>query len=273
MLAYPNAKINLGLHVVNRRPDGYHNIETVFYPIPLIDALEVNTSTSASDYSLSLKGNQIEGNANDNLVVKALHLLREDYPQILPVDIQLFKHIPSGAGLGGGSSDAAFMIKLLNKLYSLKLSNAQMERYASSLGADCAFFIENRPVLAKGIGNIFEEIDLSLKGKYLVLVKPDDFVSTKEAYAKIKPKQPEVPLKEIIRRPLSEWKTILVNDFEESVFPSHPTISIIKKKLYALGAVYAAMSGSGSSVFGIFDQPVNQVEEQFNGIFCRQLEL
>lgn len=273
MLTFPNAKINLGLNVINRRPDGYHNIETVFYPIPLQDALEVKTSSTSTDYSLHLRGNSIEGEPEDNLVIKALRLLRKDFPTIPPVDIHLYKHIPSGAGLGGGSSDAAAMIKMLNQLFALQLSTEQMEIYASILGADCAFFIENRPVLAKGIGNIFEEVDVSLKNHYLVLVKPDDFVSTKEAYANIQPKMPEIFIKEAISRPLEEWKTLLVNDFEKTVFPTHPNIVAIKDKLYDLGAVYAAMSGSGSSVFGIFKEPVEYVDEKFAGLFCRQREL
>ena len=273
MLTFPNAKINLGLNVINRRPDGYHNIETVFYPIPLQDALEVKTSSTSTDYSIHLRGNSIEGEPEDNLVIKALRLLRKDFPTIPPVDIHLYKHIPSGAGLGGGSSDAAAMIKMLNQLFALQLSTEQMEKYASILGADCAFFIENRPVLAKGIGNIFEEMDVSLKNHYLVLVKPDDFVSTKEAYANIQPKMPEISIKEAISRPLEEWKTLLVNDFEKTVFPTHPNIVAIKDKLYDLGAVYAAMSGSGSSVFGIFKEPVEYVDEKFAGLFCRQREL
>ena len=273
MLTFPNAKINLGLQVINRRDDGYHNIETVFYPIPVQDALEVKTSQTAVDYSLHVRGNSIEGDPKDNLVVKALHLLRKDFPQIPGVDIHLYKHIPSGAGLGGGSSDAALMIKMLNQLYSLNLTTPQMEAYASTLGADCAFFIENHPVLAKGIGNIFEDVEVSLKDHYLVLVKPDDFVSTKEAYAHIHPKMPEYPLNEIIRRPIEEWKSLLVNDFEKSVFPNHPNIVAIKDKLYDLGAVYASMSGSGSSVFGIFKDPIEFVDEKFAGLFCRQREL
>ena len=256
MLTFPNAKINLGLQVINRRDDGYHNIETVFYPIPVQDALEVKTSQTAVDYSLHVRGNSIEGDPKDNLVVKALHLLRKDFPQIPGVDIHLYK-----------------MIKMLNQLYSLNLTTSQMEAYASTLGADCAFFIENHPVLAKGIGNIFEDVEVSLKDHYLVLVKPDDFVSTKEAYAHIHPKMPEYPLNEIIRRPIEEWKSLLVNDFEKSVFPNHPNIVAIKDKLYDLGAVFASMSGSGSSVFGIFKDPIEFVDEKFAGLFCRQREL
>lgn len=270
MITYPNAKINLGLHITEKRPDGYHNLETVFYPIPLQDALEVTKSDADYEYTLKISGMNIEGNNDDNLVVKAYRLLKQDYPTLSPIHIHMFKHIPTGAGLGGGSSDAAFMIKLLNEKFDLKLTIQQMEEYAARLGADCAFFIQNKPVFATGIGNIFEPIVLSLKGYYLVLVKPNIFVSTKDAFSKIKPKYPEISIKDIIQKPITEWKSYLKNDFEYSVFQLYPEIAAIKDKLYDLGAVYASMSGSGSSVFGIFKEQVEFVDEIFNGCFCRQ---
>lgn len=273
MITYPNAKINLGLNIVEKRPDGYHNLETIFYPINLQDALEVTNLDDEKEYSLTLSGTPIEGETDDNLVVKAYRLLKADYPDMAPVNIHMFKHIPTGAGLGGGSSDAAFMIKLLNEKFHLNISVEKMEEYASRLGADCAFFIKNQPVFASGIGNIFEPVQLSLKGYYLVLVKPDIFVSTKEAYALVKPHKSAVSLKEIVRMPVETWRATMKNDFEESVFARYPEIAAIKDKLYDMGAIYASMSGSGSSVFGIFREQVEYVDEIFNGCFCRQRAL
>ena len=273
MITYPNAKINLGLNIVEKRPDGYHNLETVFYPINLQDALEVNLLEGEEEFSLKVSGVPIEGEPDNNLVVKAYRLLKKDYPEMPAIDIHMYKHIPTGAGLGGGSADAAFMIKLLNDKFKLNLSIEKMEEYAAILGADCAFFIQNKPVFATGIGNIFEPIQLSLKGYYLVLVKPDIFVSTKDAFAHIIPSQPTQSLKEIIRMPVETWRATMKNDFEDSVFQKFPEIAAIKDKLYDLGAVYASMSGSGSSVYGIFREQVEFVDEIFSGCFCRQRAL
>lgn len=273
MITYPNAKINLGLNIVEKRPDGYHNLETIFYPINLQDALEVTLLEGEKEYELTLSGTPIEGNPEDNLVVKAYRLLKEDYPHIAPVDIHMYKHIPTGAGLGGGSADAAFMIKLLNDKFQLGLSIEEMENYAARLGADCAFFIQNKPVFASGIGNIFEPIQLSLKGYFLVLVKPDIFVSTKDAFSLITPKMPVQSLKEIVRMPVETWRATMKNDFENSVFKKFPEIAAIKDKLYDMGAIYASMSGSGSSVYGIFREQVEFVDEIFSGCFCRQRAL
>ena len=273
MITYPNAKINLGLNIVEKRPDGYHNLETVFYPINLQDALEVTTLKDKDDYALTVSGTPIEGDAENNLVVKAYKLLKKDFPEIPGIDIHMYKHIPTGAGLGGGSADAAFMIKLLNEKFNLQISIEKMEEYAAILGADCAFFIQNKPVFATGIGNLFEPIQLSLKGYYLVLIKPDIFVSTKDAFSHITPKQPEYSLKEIIRMPIETWRAVMKNDFEDSVFPKFPEIAAIKDKLYDMGAIYASMSGSGSSVFGIFREQVEFVDEIFSGCFCRQRAL
>jgi 4-diphosphocytidyl-2-C-methyl-D-erythritol kinase len=273
MITYPNAKINLGLNIVEKRPDGYHNLETVFYPINLQDALEVNLLEGEEEFSLKVSGVPIEGEPENNLVVKAYRLLKKDYPEMPAIDIHMYKHIPTGAALGGGSADAAFMIKLLNDKFKLNLSIEKMEEYAAILGADCAFFIQNKPVFATGIGNIFEPIQLSLKGYYLVLVKPDIFVSTKDAFAHIIPTQPTQSLKEIIRMPVETWRATMKNDFEDSVFQKFPEIAAIKDKLYDLGAVYASMSGSGSSVYGIFREQVEFVDEIFSGCFCRQRAL
>ena len=273
MITYPNAKINLGLNIVEKRPDGYHNLETIFYPINLQDALEVTKLEGEKEYELTLSGTPIEGDPDQNLVVKAYRLLKEDYPDMPSVDIHMYKHIPTGAGLGGGSADAAFMIKLLNEKFRLNLSTEKMEEYATRLGADCAFFIRNKPVFASGIGNIFEPVQVSLKGYYLVLVKPDIFVSTKDACALIQPAKPTHSLKEIARMPVETWRATMKNDFEYSVFQKYPEIAAIKDKLYDMGAIYASMSGSGSSVYGIFREQVEFVDEIFNGCFCRQRAL
>ena len=274
MITFPNAKINLGLNIVEKRPDGYLNLETIFYPINLQDALEVTRrENNDKEYTLHISGSPLEGEPEDNLVVKAYKLLKKDYPGLLPVDIHMYKHIPAGAGLGGGSSDAACMIKLLNDKFSLGLSTERMEEYAVKLGADCAFFIRNKPVFATGIGNLFEPVELSLKGYHIILIKPDIFVSTRDAFAEIKPVRPAVSLKEIVKQPMETWKHSMKNDFEDSVFKKFPEIAAIKDELYDLGAVYAAMSGSGSSVYGIFKAPIENVEDKFCGCFCRQRAL
>ena len=274
MITFPNAKINLGLNIVEKRPDGYHNLETIFYPINLQDALEVTRrENNDKEYTLHISGSPLEGEPEDNLVVKAYKLFKKDYPGLLPVDIHMYKHIPAGAGLGGGSSDAACMIKLLNDKFSLGLSTERMEEYAVKLGADCAFFIRNKPVFATGIGNLFEPVELSLKGYHIILIKPDIFVSTRDAFAEIKPVRPAVSLKEIVKQPMETWKNSMKNDFEDSVFKKFPEIAAIKDELYDLGAVYAAMSGSGSSVYGIFKAPIENVEDKFCGCFCRQRAL
>lgn len=253
MLTFPNAKINLGLNITEKRPDGYHNLETIFYPIPIEDALEINLLHGGSGkYCLHQAGIEIAGEAENNLVVKAYKLLDELF-DLPPVDIHLFKCIPSGAGLGGGSADAAFMLKLLDEKFGLGLGYDKLEEHAARLGADCAFFIRNAPTYAEGIGNIFSPVALSLKGYQLWLVKPDIFVSTRDAFSLIKPHRPEHPLKEAVRLPVGEWKKYMVNDFEESVFPQFPAIGGIKDEMYRQGAVYASMSGSGSSVYGLFD--------------------
>lgn len=275
MIVYPNAKINIGLNVVERRPDGYHNLETVFYPINLQDAIEIKNIEGAvpeCGYQLKVSGTILDGTPEDNLVVKAYKLLKKEFG-LPPVSIFVYKHIPTGAGLGGGSSDAAFTIKMLNERFGLGLDVKQMEAYSAELGADCAFFIENKPVFATGIGNVFHDLSLSLSGKSLVLVKPDIFVSTRDAYAAVVPHRPETSLPELLSKPLETWKDTVVNDFEASVFPKYPEIAAIKDKLYDMGAVYASMSGSGSSVYGIFDEPVEYADEVFSGYFCRQRNL
>lgn len=275
MITYPNAKINIGLNITERRPDGYHNLESVFYPITLQDAVEMKTidgEQPANGYKIKVSGTILDGSPDDNLVVKAYQLIRRDH-QFPPQSIHLYKHIPVGAGLGGGSSDAAYIIKMLNEKFCLALSDEQMQNYAVQIGADCPFFIKNVPVYATGIGNIFSPIELNLKGKTLILVKPDIFVSTRDAYAHITPGRPAIPLAEALKQPISEWKSTVTNDFEKSVFMKYPEIAAIKDKLYDIGALYASMSGSGSAVYGIFDAPVDYADEIFSGYFCRQREL
>ena len=273
MITFPNAKINLGLNITEKRPDGYHNLETVFYSVPLEDALEITIlNDSKQKFALHQSGLEISGEPENNLVVKAYLLLDREF-QLPPIDIYLYKHIPSGAGLGGGSADAAFMLKLLNEKFYLHLTDEKLEEYAAMLGADCAFFIKNKPTFAEGIGNVFSPVDLSLKGYQLVLVKPDIFVSTREAFSFIRSRHPEHSLKEIIKRPVNEWKNNMLNDFEESVFPQYPVIEDIKKELYRKGAVYAAMSGSGSSVFGLFNPEEEIADLDFGQAFCFQTKL
>ncbi len=253
MICFPNAKINLGLNITGKRPDSYHNIETVFYPIPVKDALEI---VPAEADSFTQTGIPVDGDPADNLVMKALRLLRETYP-IPPLEIHLRKAIPFGAGLGGGSADAARMLMLVNDFCRLGIPVGELERIAARIGADCPFFIRNTPVFASGTGNIFSPVDLTLKGYHLCLVKPDVAVATKEAYAMVTPALPAVSLKDIIRRPVAEWRERMVNDFEASIFPYHPAIAGIKEDLYRCGAEYAAMSGSGSSVFGLFNTSIS----------------
>lgn len=262
----PNCKINLGLNIISRRPDGYHNLETVFYPIPLYDMLTMEWGEEITDNELIIRGIPLDGKKSDNLVVRVVEMMREEGFRIPPVHITLHKNIPSGAGLGGGSSDAAFMMKMLCEAFDLPLTLDDMEERIARLGADCAFFIRNNPVFAEGIGNIFSPIDLDLSGWHFLLVKPNDFVSTKEAYKGAAPGEPEEHLDIIIRENVSEWKDRMVNDFEKTVFPNHAIIEIIRDWMYENGAVYAAMSGSGSSVYGLFREEPPEVEEH-EGLF------
>ncbi len=254
MLFYPNAKINIGLNIVHKRPDGYHDLETIFYPIPLTDILEIVPDNEGGMGSCEIfqTGIEFDGLPSSNICVKAYELLNEVF-EIPSVKIHLHKQIPVGAGLGGGSSDAAETLKGLNSMFQLGLSIEELASYASQLGADCAFFIENKPQFAKGIGDEFEDLEIDLKGMYLVLVCPNIHSSTAEAYSAVTPSASKL-LKETIQESPSNWKKIIFNDFEDSIFPLYPEVENLKIELYAKGAVFAAMSGSGSSVFGIFDE-------------------
>jgi 4-diphosphocytidyl-2-C-methyl-D-erythritol kinase len=243
-------KINLGLNVVERRTDGYHNLQTIFYPVPLYDELTIRESEDED--VLMLGGNPLEGDVQDNLVLRAVRLLRQEGFSVPPLNIDLKKVIPSGAGLGGGSSDAACMVTTLARLYNLPLSEEQMELLVGKLGADCPFFINPRPLYAEGIGDVFTPISLNLSGWYLMLVKPEVYVSTREAYAGVRPHMPAYSLLETIKLPVGQWVGRMVNDFEESIFSNHPLLAKIKQELYRQGAAYASMSGSGSTIFGLF---------------------
>lgn len=256
MVCFPNAKINLGLNILSKRSDGYHNIETVFYPVQWHDALEIMKSEVGSQKSeekikFNSSGLIIEGDEKNNLCVKAFDLLDKEFglPQ---VKMHLHKVIPLGAGLGGGSSDGAFTLQLLNELFDLKLSKDNLKNYAKQLGSDCSFFVENVPVLAKGRGELLEKINLSLAEYFILIAKPDVHISTAEAYELVRPEKSPPSLKEIIQLPIIKWKDILKNDFEKSVFEKFPVIEALKNKMYQQGAVYASMSGSGSTVYGIF---------------------
>ena len=277
MLTKPIAKINLGLNVVEKRPDGYHNLETVFYPVQIEDALEVYPMDPEfpSEYDCDLKVTNItiDGDEQRNLVVRAYNLLKADFPTLPRIHAHLYKGIPTQAGMGGGSSDCGFMITLLNDMFKLGLSDQQMIDYAAHLGADCAFFILNRPCYAEGIGEKLQPIDLDLKGWYLSLVRPDIPVSTREAFALIKPHYPEVNCREVVKQPVESWRDALVNDFEGSVFAVHPELGAVKDRLYELGATYAAMSGSGSTLFALSHQPLNLDVFNSEGTFRKTISL
>ncbi|MBC8112680.1 MAG: 4-(cytidine 5'-diphospho)-2-C-methyl-D-erythritol kinase, partial [Verrucomicrobia bacterium] len=253
MLLFPNAKINLGLNITEKRADGFHNLESVFYPVAWTDVLEI---LPAKKLSFQHSGIEIPGNAFENLCLKAFHLLKNDFP-IDWVHMYLHKVIPIGAGLGGGSADAAFCLKGLNEIFNLQLSVENLQAYARKLGSDCAFFIENQAKFCFGKGDEFEGVGLNLKGKFIALVYPKLHISTAEAYQSIVPKKPVVSIKEIIQMPVSEWKNLLKNDFETPLFEKYPVLSTIKNQLYRTGALYASMSGSGSTVFGIFEEEVS----------------
>lgn len=276
MIVYPNCKINLGLNVVRKRTDGYHDLETVFYPVPLTDKLEAIVGNGADGTcSLSLSGNPIEGNAADNLIVKAYNLLAADH-RLPHVDFDLEKHIPSQAGLGGGSSDATYTLRLLNELCQLHLDSPTLQRYAARLGADCTFFVTAEPSFATGIGDILTPMAdecAHLKGLYLLVVKPSVAISTAQAFSFVKPQPPIIRCKEVVAQPIDEWRDRLGNDFEVSIFNIHPEIRSIKQQLYTMGATYAQMSGSGSAFFGIFSEAPTRLPAAFDGMFTYLCQL
>ena len=253
MLTFPNAKLNLGLYVTQRRPDGFHTLESVFVPLPWTDALEMLPAPAGATTSLTLTGRPIPGPPATNLCLKAYALLQADFPQLPPVQIHLHKIVPIGAGLGGGSADAAFALKAANDLFSLNLPVETLESYARRLGSDCAFFIRNKPVLAVEKGDVFEAIALSLAGTGCAVVYPNLHISTAEAYARITPQPPKYPLRAALAQPMSTWRATVGNDFETALTPSHPVLAEIKQQLYAAGAAYSSLSGSGSAVYGLWE--------------------
>ena len=246
----PCAKINLGLNVVNKRADGYHDLETVFYPVPIYDEIEIR---EAQETTLEIKGQAIEGDPEKNLVIRAYRMVAERHP-LPPVHIILDKQIPMQAGMGGGSADCAFTIRLLNEQFQLGMDTREMQQMAAQLGADCPFFIEAVPAYAEGIGERLSPIPLDLNGYRMVVVKPSVAVSTREAFSGILVKRPAKNCRDIVMQPIDTWRKELLNDFEESIFPLYPQLAAIKQRLYELGARYAAMSGSGSALFAFFDE-------------------
>lgn len=262
---HPNAKINIGLNITNRRPDGFHDIETVFYPVRLTDHLFIRTAENKDEEIFNVwssirtvggvRDNSIQeelSKGGTNIISKALALLRENY-DVPPIDIAMLKNIPVGAGLGGGSADAAFFIKEINSFFSLGMTTDQMKELASRLGSDCAFFIDNTPKYATGRGEIMQSVPSVLDGYKIKVIKPLFNISTKEAYSKVKPQTPKTSLLEDFNRPVKEWKDCIKNDFEQFLFPEHPELQRYKDALYESGALYAAMTGSGSALFGIFE--------------------
>lgn len=276
MILFPNCKINLGLHILKRRPDGYHDIETVMVPVGLTDILEIVPAHN-DETTLTVTGNGVDCPPEKNLVIKALRAVEQTVGRKLPVDIYLRKLIPDGAGLGGGSADAAFTIKGLNDLFTLGLDNETMASIASRIGADCPFFIYNRPMLCTGTGTTMSPIDLDIDLKRLaaLIVKPADGVSTAEAYAGVTPQTRQISVKSILSHPVNEWNHLLVNDFEASIFPKRPEIESVKQSLLDSGALYASMTGSGSAVFALFDSDkmADEAARDFENFFCQKVNL
>jgi 4-diphosphocytidyl-2-C-methyl-D-erythritol kinase len=301
MVSFPHCKINLGLHVLRRRADGYHDLETAFYPLPLRDILEIipaappappqaasssdtssqpatpsgtpiqSVSTQQPNGNFMASGLPIPGDPKTNLCTKAWHLLKKDFPDLPPVDTWLYKNIPMGAGLGGGSSDGAAMLKLLNGKFHLNLSRGQLTAYALQLGSDCPFFLYDQPCYATGRGETLEPIALDLSDYSIALVYPRIHISTADAFAALQPRPPATPLKEILAEPVTEWRNTLINDFEEPLCRLHPELQKIKEKLYGAGAVYASMTGSGSAFYGLFPRETLPGATLFPDYFFRIL--
>jgi len=270
MRTYPHAKINLGLNITERRPDGYHNLETVFMPVPLCDRLDISERQSECDQpkscNLTITGGAIEGDTQDNLVVKAYRLMAAQY-DLPSLDVVLDKQIPTQAGLGGGSSDATFMLRAINDYACLGLTQRQLADIAVKLGADCPCFTIDGPCYAEGIGEKMTPIQLDLSGWWIAIVKPDIAVSTREAFSKVRPRRPEENCRETVALPVDHWRDRLTNDFEESVFALYPEIGRMKERLYSLGATFALMSGSGSSLYALYRDEPQRLDEEFGGCF------
>src|SRR5215831_14803492 len=252
MITFPNCKINIGLNIIQKRDDGYHDLESVFYPLNICDALEIINTKETSTVQFSSTGLDINGTGQNNLCVKAYKLLKKDFPELPAIKMYLNKTVPVGAGLGGGSSDAAFTLMLLDKKFRLNLSQEQLRNYALQLGSDCPFFVINKPCFVQGKGEVLEEIDLALSDYSFLLVNPGIHIGTKWAFSKIQPRIPDHSVREIVQRPIETWKEELINDFEAPMMQYYPQLKSIKQNLYESGALYAGMSGSGSTFFGIF---------------------
>ena len=271
MIVFPNCKINLGLRVVRKRPDGYHDLDTIFYPLPLKDALEIvpaghNTSLKkeVQDHNgcqFVTTGLDIPGSPQDNLCLKAWNIIKKDFPRLPPIQMHLHKAIPIGAGLGGGSSDGAFALSLLNQEFDLRLSAEKLADHALQLGSDCPFFMLNKPCEATGRGEFMKPISLDLTGYFVVLVTPGIHISTGWAFSQLHPTQKEKSLEEIIGLPIEKWKEELTNDFEQPIFETHPQLAAIKQELYTMGAAYACMTGTGSVIAGIFAKRPEQLPD------------
>ena len=254
MLVFPNAKINIGLNILEKRPDNFHNIQTIFYPIGLSDALEVVEDNSIEDdFEISFSGIEVDAEPQNNLVVKAYLMLKDKY-KLPKIRIHLHKNIPFGAGMGGGSSDAAFMLVLLNNLFDIGLNQEQLLYFASLLGSDCAFFVLNYPCFATKKGEVLQSINLDLSQYSIVVAKPDVNIPTKNVYSLVTPNNNVQSLEELIKLPIEQWKDTIVNDFEKPIFKQYPKIAALKQKFYDFGAIYSQMTGSGSAIFGIFDK-------------------
>jgi len=251
MIVFPHAKINLGLYVISKRADGFHNLETVFYPIPVCDVLEI---VSSAETRFHHSGLDVPGHTEDNLVLRAYHLLKQHHSQVGPLDIYLHKAISMGAGMGGGSSDAAETLAAINRFFKLDLNPDTLNAYALELGSDCPFFLQAEPCFASGRGEILEPISLDLSGYSIILVHPEIHINTSGAFSGIKPAKPAHDLRECIRRPIHEWRKTIFNVFETGVFQAYPYLGIIRDQLYTAGALYASMTGSGSTIFGIFEK-------------------
>ena len=255
MVVFPNCKINLGLHVTKKREDGYHEIASIFYPIAWHDALEIiPTKNESHNIQFTTTGLTIPGNTNSNLCVRAYELLKKDFPQIPSIKMHLHKTIPMGAGLGGGSSDAAAVLQLMNEYFQLNITHQQLQKYALMLGSDCPFFLLNKPALATGRGEILQPIKFSLQQYQFVLLFPSIHISPAWAFQQIIPAIPNLNLLDIVEQDITKWRNNLVNDFEIPVFKQHPDLAKLKEQLYTNGALYAAMSGSGSTLYGIFEK-------------------
>lgn len=268
MIVFPHCKINLGLSIIAKRPDDYHELETVFYPVGLDDILEIiSTNNASKDVQFTSSGLEIPGDHSQNLCVKAYYLLKKDFPAIPSIKMHLHKNIPMGAGLGGGSSDGTAVLKLLNHQFNLGLNNEQLVDYASTLGSDCAFFIYENACHAKGRGEILQSFNCDLSNFQIVLIHPGIHISTAWAFSQINPHDKQKTISEIVSGPIDNWKNDLLNDFEAPIINTHPIIGELKQMLYQHGAIYASMTGSGSSIFGLFPKQQKLTKQMFGAKF------